>query len=197
MASRTVARLTGTAATVLVTAAMAAIPLAGVASAAPTVDDQNCKDFTSQSQAQQHYDADTSDPDGLDDDNDGQACEKYDYGATGGGQGQAAPGAPAESGSGDQGSGDQGSGDGQSSADENGTGPGSSDADSSSGSGDQVGAVPVGSVDAGDGSAAAAAGPTGSGDGPMVFVLGGFGALAATGAAAAVWNTRRSGTSRR
>jgi hypothetical protein len=42
-------------------------------------DDQNCDDFASQADAQAHYDADTSDPDGLDADNDGQACEAYDY----------------------------------------------------------------------------------------------------------------------
>ncbi|MET0188626.1 MAG: hypothetical protein ABW212_06480 [Pseudonocardia sediminis] len=187
MASRTVARLTGTTATVLVTAAMAAIPLAGIANAAPSVDDQNCKDFSNQQEAQQHYNADPSDPDGLDDDNDREACENYDYASNGGGQGQV-PATPNESGSDDQGSGDDRN-------DQDPAVPDTTD-DDSSGSTGQVGTTPVGSVDAGDGSAVAA-GPVGQSDDPVIFILGGFGALAATGAAAAVWNTRRSGTSRR
>ncbi|RZT84386.1 excalibur calcium-binding domain-containing protein [Pseudonocardia sediminis] len=193
MASRTVARLTGTTATVLVTAAMAAIPLAGIANAAPSADDQNCKDFSNQQEAQQHYNADPSDPDGLDDDNDREACENYDYASNGGGQGQV-PAAPNESGSDDQDSGGQDSGEDRS--DPGSTAPDTTDDGSSSGSTGQVGTTPVGSVDAGDGSAVAA-GPAGQSDDPVIFILGGFGALAATGAAAAVWNTRRSGTSRR
>lgn len=157
MASRTVARLIGGTATVLVAAAMAAIPLAGVAGAAPSVD-RDCTDFPSQIAAQMVYNADPSDPNGLDRDDDGVACEDDD----------AAPAAPVSE---DRSSGDRSSG-------------------------DQVGTTPVGSVDAGDGSAVAA-GPGGQADDPMIFILGGFGALAATGAGAAVWNTRRSGTSRR
>ena len=39
------------------------------------VDDQNCDDFDTQPEAQAHYDADTSDPDGLDRDGDEIACE--------------------------------------------------------------------------------------------------------------------------
>jgi LPXTG-motif cell wall-anchored protein len=38
-------------------------------------DDQNCSDFASQAEAQDHLRADPSDPDGLDGDNDGIACE--------------------------------------------------------------------------------------------------------------------------
>ena len=38
-------------------------------------DDQNCDDFGSQAEAQLHFRADPSDPDGLDGDNDGIACE--------------------------------------------------------------------------------------------------------------------------
>ncbi|MFD1065679.1 excalibur calcium-binding domain-containing protein [Oceanobacillus locisalsi] len=37
--------------------------------------DKNCSDFETQQEAQEHYDADPSDPDGLDRDNDGIACE--------------------------------------------------------------------------------------------------------------------------
>jgi hypothetical protein len=43
-------------------------------------DDQNCDDFESQAAAQAHLRQDPSDPDGLDDDNDGVACENHpDY----------------------------------------------------------------------------------------------------------------------
>jgi hypothetical protein len=38
-------------------------------------DDQNCANFESQAAAQEHLRADTSDPDNLDADNDGIACE--------------------------------------------------------------------------------------------------------------------------
>jgi hypothetical protein len=41
--------------------------------------DLDCGDFTSQAAAQAHYDSDTSDPDGLDADDDGTACENFDY----------------------------------------------------------------------------------------------------------------------
>ncbi len=155
MASRTLARLTGTTATVLVTAAMAAIPLAGVASAAPS-QDRDCKDFPTQIAAQTVLVADPSDPNRLDRNNNGVACENDDYAAV--------------------------------------TAPDRRDSDAQT-SDTQVGTTPVGSVDAGDGSAVA--GPAGQGDDPAVFLLGGFGVLAATGAAAAVWNTRRTGASRR
>jgi hypothetical protein len=40
------------------------------------VDDEDCEDFPNQRAAQQHYRQDTSDPDDLDGDNDGIACEK-------------------------------------------------------------------------------------------------------------------------
>lgn len=50
------------------------IIMAGPASAQ---DDQNCADFASQADAQAHYRADTSDPDGLDADDDGIACENH------------------------------------------------------------------------------------------------------------------------
>lgn len=43
----------------------------------PAVDDQDCKDFATQADAQAHLDADKSDPDGLDADGDGVACEEF------------------------------------------------------------------------------------------------------------------------
>ena len=169
MASCTVARLTGTTATVLVTAAMAAIPLAGVASAAPS-EDRDCRDFPTQIAAQTVLAADPSDPNRLDRNNNGVACENDDYVSAGQ--------SPDDRASDDRASGV----------------PAPDDRTA----GGQVGTTPVGSVDAGDGSAAAAAGaPAGQADDPMIFILGGFGALAASGAAAAVWSTRRSGSSSR
>lgn len=42
-------------------------------------DDLNCGDFDSQEEAQAEYESDTSDPNNLDDDDDGEACEDYDY----------------------------------------------------------------------------------------------------------------------
>src|SRR3954454_14012496 len=38
-------------------------------------DDQNCSDFATQQAAQDHFNQDTSDPDNLDADNNGIACE--------------------------------------------------------------------------------------------------------------------------
>jgi hypothetical protein len=50
------------------------------ATPASAQDDQNCADFPSQAAAQAHLRQDPSDPDGLDADNDGVACENYpDY----------------------------------------------------------------------------------------------------------------------
>ena len=40
-------------------------------------DDQNCGDFANQAEAQAHLEMDKSDPDSLDDDRDGQACENF------------------------------------------------------------------------------------------------------------------------
>jgi hypothetical protein len=48
-------------------------------------DDLNCDDFSSQAAAQREYEKDRSDPNNLDADDDGQACEDFDYGATGAG----------------------------------------------------------------------------------------------------------------
>ncbi|MFP5371363.1 MAG: excalibur calcium-binding domain-containing protein, partial [Actinomycetes bacterium] len=41
--------------------------------------DLNCEDFASQAEAQAVYDANPSDPNDLDADDDGQACEEYPY----------------------------------------------------------------------------------------------------------------------
>jgi len=46
-------------------------------------DDLNCADFPSQAAAQREYERDRSDPNNLDADNDGQACEDFDYGGRG------------------------------------------------------------------------------------------------------------------
>ncbi len=43
--------------------------------AQPGIDDQNCSEFPYQADAQAHLRADPSDPDNLDGDNDGIACE--------------------------------------------------------------------------------------------------------------------------
>jgi hypothetical protein len=61
-----------TAATGLLFTAVLCFAFPGTASAA---DDQNCSDFTTQQDAQAHFDQDKSDPDNLDIDNDKQACE--------------------------------------------------------------------------------------------------------------------------
>jgi hypothetical protein len=55
--------------------------LAGVAVAQ---DRLNCGDFDSQKEAQRELDRDPSDPNNLDADNDGMACDVYDYGDDGG-----------------------------------------------------------------------------------------------------------------
>jgi Excalibur calcium-binding domain len=64
---------------VAVLAAGVSYPLAGVAQA----QDVNCSDFSTQAQAQAVYDQDPSDPNGLDRDNDGVACESLPGGAPG------------------------------------------------------------------------------------------------------------------
>ncbi|MDN5917029.1 MAG: calcium-binding protein [Pseudonocardia sp.] len=102
-----------------VLAAALGIPLAGVASAQA---DRDCADFAGQADAQATYDADPSDPNGLDADDDQKACENHEY-------------APAVSSSTDEASTDEASTD-EASTDE-GT--------------EQVEAKPVGGVEAGDG----------------------------------------------
>ena len=45
--------------------------------------DLNCEDFASQAEAQVVLDGNPSDPNGLDADDDGQACEEFTYGTSG------------------------------------------------------------------------------------------------------------------
>jgi hypothetical protein len=45
-------------------------------------DDLDCADFSTRGQAQAEFAKDRSDPNNLDADNDGQACEDFDYGST-------------------------------------------------------------------------------------------------------------------
>jgi hypothetical protein len=61
----------------LVAAAAATLPLAGVASAQPG--DRDCEDFSSQAEAQAALLP--GDPERLDANDNGQACENYDYGS--------------------------------------------------------------------------------------------------------------------
>ena len=60
--------------TFLIVLALAA-GLVAMTQMASAQDIYNCDDFTYQEEAQAVYDADTSDPNGLDGDNDGIACE--------------------------------------------------------------------------------------------------------------------------
>jgi hypothetical protein len=54
----------------------------------------NCGDFGSQQEAQQHLTENPSDPDNLDADNDGEACEDYPYGSGGGSASQGSGSTP-------------------------------------------------------------------------------------------------------
>jgi len=65
--------------TVLLGAAALLLVLAPAAFAA----DLDCKDFPNQAAAQAALEQDPSDPNNLDADNDGQACESFNYGASG------------------------------------------------------------------------------------------------------------------
>ena len=60
-----------------------AVVLAGgllASSAWAQTSDRDCKDFATQAEAQAVLDADPSDPNGLDRDNDGMACDDFDFG---------------------------------------------------------------------------------------------------------------------
>jgi len=65
------------AAAVAVLSVGAMAPMSGAAFAA----DQDCSDFDTQQEAQAVYDRDTSDPNRLDDDGDGRACESLPSGS--------------------------------------------------------------------------------------------------------------------
>ena len=71
-------RSTTAAAGVLVTAALS-FGFSGTAQAA----DRDCPDFPDQASAQAAYDAVPGDPERLDGDGDGEACEEYDYASNG------------------------------------------------------------------------------------------------------------------
>ena len=104
------------------------------------------------------------------------ACEDHDYGpAARVRPATSAPTSPAT-----------GSASGSASGSRSGTGSSGSSAEPV-----QVVTVPSGSVDAGDGSATG-----GAGEDAAPLVLAAYGAVAASGAAAAVWRTRRSARSR-
>jgi Excalibur calcium-binding domain len=70
--------------TMFLLAAALVLALATAPAAFAQANDQNCDDFPSQAAAQAHLDADPSDPDNLDADDDGVACENFDYGDAGG-----------------------------------------------------------------------------------------------------------------
>src|SRR5829696_9368761 len=63
------------------------LPLLSISALGPPAwaqdDDLNCADFPSQAAAQREYEKDRSDPNNLDADNDGQACEDFDYSGRG------------------------------------------------------------------------------------------------------------------
>lgn len=62
---------------------IAAVALLALAAPALARTDLNCDDFDSQAEAQAVFDSDPSDPNRLDADDDGQACEEYtDYAST-------------------------------------------------------------------------------------------------------------------
>ena len=73
-------------------------------------DDLNCDDFSSQAAAQREYEKDRSDPNNLDADNDGQACEDFDYSSSGTGGRGAADHQYRDSGAGSRGAGSRGAG---------------------------------------------------------------------------------------
>ncbi|MFP5070111.1 calcium-binding protein [Pseudonocardia nantongensis] len=158
---RPLARRAGTVTATLVLAALAGVPLAGAASAAPA-QDVDCPALT-RSAAQAILDADPSDPNRLDRDGDGLACEDSDLAPSGG----TAPAEPSE--------------------DRAAASP-SEDRVTADPSGSQVSVVPSGGVAAGDGSG----GPDGPAD-AGTFLLVGAGAVVAAGAGAAVRAGRRAG----
>ncbi len=156
----TLMRLRTTAAAAVLAAAVT-FPLAGTALAQ---DNLNCDDFATQEEAQAEFDSDPSDPNGLDADNDGIACE--DLPSSGSGT-------------------DTGSGTGTGTGASGGTG---SDDDRvskkpSGGDDDQVSKKPSGGVDTGDGST--------SGTDGVAYLLGGLALTAASGTAFAARRTAR------
>lgn len=87
----------------LIVLSIAGLILAGLASSAAIAQtaERDCRDFASQSEAQAVLRADPTDPNGLDDDEDGVACDEFDYGpAVGRLRGSAATSGSASSGTG-------------------------------------------------------------------------------------------------
>jgi len=179
-------RLRTTAAAAILAAA-ATFPLAGTALAQDTL---NCDDFDYQEEAQAEYNSDPSDPNQLDADNDGIACEDLPSsgtgGETGGGTGsETGGGTGSETGTGTGTGTGAGAGGGTGSDDDQeskkpsggevGGGTGSDD--------DQVSKKPSGGVDTGDGS-------TSETDG-IAYLLGGLALTAAGGTAFAARRTAR------
>ena len=153
-------RLRTTAAAAILAAA-ATFPLAGTALAQDTL---NCDDFDYQEEAQAEYNSDPSDPNQLDADNDGIACEDLPSSGTGG---ETGGGTGSETGT--------GTGTGTGAGAGAGGGTGSDD--------DQESKKPSGGVDTGDGS-------TSETDG-IVYLLGGLALTAAGGTAFAARRTAR------
>jgi hypothetical protein len=71
-------------ATCLVAFSALALLVAGGVGAQETTDQFDCADFSSQADAQAELDRDSSDPSNLDADDDGEACEEFDYAVSGG-----------------------------------------------------------------------------------------------------------------
>ncbi len=134
-------------ATVLLAGAIS-FSLAGTAAAQNQL---NCADFSTQQQAQAQLNQDPSDPNRLDADHDGIACESLPSGATGS--------------NGTQGS--NGSSGAQTPSNDTGSSGGQSNANQG-----QVSSVPRGGVDTGDGS---------TGSNGMAFILGGIALTVAGG----------------
>ena len=63
--------------TAAVLAALAAVPLAGVASALPAPTDRDCRDFASQAAADSALRSHSGDPERLDANHNGVACDEY------------------------------------------------------------------------------------------------------------------------
>jgi hypothetical protein len=69
---------------VLLVVALVSISALGPPAWAQEEDDLNCEDFPSQAAAQREYEKNPqNDPNNLDADNDGQACEDFDYSGSG------------------------------------------------------------------------------------------------------------------
>ena len=86
----------------LIVLSITGLILAGIASSAAIAqtDDRDCRDFASQSEAQAVLRSDATDPNHLDDDRDGVACDEFDYGPAVGSLRGASTGSGSASGSG-------------------------------------------------------------------------------------------------